>query len=298
MRLFISLLCLCAMSLQAGEIALTFDDAPRGNSRHFTGKERTRILLEKLEKAGVKEVAFFANSNKFSKDDGITRMADYANAGHLVANHTHSHQWIHKVGADAYIKDIQTAHEQLSNHPNFVSWFRYPFLDQGKERADQVEIAAAIRDLGYEHGYVTVDNYDWYMDHQLQNALKAGKKVDMDALRDAYIDILWQCIQFYDKLAIDALGRSPRHVLLLHENDLAALFIDDLVAFLNKQGWSIITPTQAYEDPMAKQFPEGRCRQGRLACLASETGYQGRTGHFSEDEEWLEKEFKERKVFQ
>jgi len=282
----------------AGEIALTFDDAPRKSTRWFDGNTRTEKLLEELKRARVDQVAFFATPINLDRDNGADRLVSYARAGHLIANHTHTHRWIHEVGAEAYIEDIGKAHQLLNKHPNFVSWFRYPFLDQGKTREDQVTIAKAIQALGYDHGYVTVDNYDWYMDYQLQQALKAGREPDMAALKDAYIAILWRCILFYDQLAVKALGRSPKHVLLLHENDLAALFIGDLVAFLRKQGWRIISPREAYTDPMFQQQPTGLCRQGRLACLAKESGYQGRTGDTSEDEAFLEQYFEERKVFQ
>ncbi|MFM7378762.1 MAG: polysaccharide deacetylase, partial [Erythrobacter sp.] len=49
-------------------------------------------------------------------------------------------------------------------------------------------------------------------------------------------------------LARRTLGRSPPHVMLLHETDLAALFIADLVAELRKDDWTIITADEAYGD--------------------------------------------------
>lgn len=284
-------------SLWAGEIALTFDDAPRKDTAHFTGAQRAQLLLEALERAGVERVAFFANTVKFDSDEALARMEMYAAAGHVIGNHTHSHQWIHKIGPEAYIKDLQTAHEQLKNHPGFVPWFRYPFLDQGWRRADQLDVARALSDLGYFHGYVTVDNYDWYMDALLQRALAANQQVDMEILKQVYIETLWACIQFYAQLAIDALGRSPRHVLLLHENDLAAMFVDDLVFFLKEQGWKIITPQEAYADPIATTYPMGRCRNGRVACLARSNNFEGQRWHPSEDEAYLDKLFAQRKVF-
>lgn len=49
------------------------------------------------------------------------------------------------------------------------------------------------------------------------------------------IEVLWDAVKFYDKLAKEVLGRSSKHVLLLHENDLAALFVGDLAKFLQKK---------------------------------------------------------------
>ena len=35
------------------QIALTFDDAPRKDGAHYTGMQRTEILIEKLKEKGV-----------------------------------------------------------------------------------------------------------------------------------------------------------------------------------------------------------------------------------------------------
>lgn len=39
---------------------------------------------------------------------------------------------------------------------------------------------------------------------------------DTQTLISAHVDILWEEITFYDSMAYEALGHSPRHVLLLH----------------------------------------------------------------------------------
>ena len=44
-------------------------------------------------------------------------------------------------------------------------------------------------------------------------------------------------------------------MLLLHETDLNALFIVDLVAGLRAAGWTIITMDEAYRDPIAQMEP-------------------------------------------
>ena len=45
---------------------------------------------------------------------------------------------------------------------------------------------------------------------------------------------------------------SPAHVMLLHETDLAAFYITDLVAALKTKGWTIITNDEAYDTPSAQ----------------------------------------------
>ena len=47
------------------------------------------------------------------------------------------------------------------------------------------------------------------------------------------------------------LGRSPVHMVLLQETDLAALFIDEAVAALRADDWGIVTADEAYAVPIA-----------------------------------------------
>ncbi len=74
---------------------------------------------------------------------------------------------------------------------------------------------------------MTVNNYDWELDRIAQVARREARTIDFDKLKLVYIDVLLACVEYYDAIAQTVLGRSPKHILLLHENDLAALFITD-----------------------------------------------------------------------
>tara|TARA_Y100000768_G_C23986273_1_gene689029 strand:- start:4346 stop:4675 length:330 start_codon:yes stop_codon:yes gene_type:complete len=104
-----------------------------------------------------------------------------------------------------------------------------------------------------------------------------------------------ESIEYYDQMARQHLKRSPKHILLLHEMDISALFIGDLVIALRKKGWKIITPEEAYNDPISKYetnqiFPYN---PGRIGEIAKDRGQQSGLWHISCDEVYLEKRFKE-----
>jgi len=165
-------------------------------------------------------------------------------------------------------------------------------------RSPKHDIRKALADKNYSNGYVTVDNYDWYLDHLFRTVVSEQKQIDFHKLRTIYIEHLWKSIQFYDNIALKTLGRSPRHVLLLHENDLAALFIDDLVKFIRKRGWRIISPVEAYQDAIAKTIPDVLLNnQGRVAAIAKASGYTSRLSMDSESTQFLDELFKKEKVF-
>lgn len=288
---------LCIPAL-AGEIALSFDDAPRGRSEYFTGLERTEALIKSLQDVDVSQVVFFCNSDKIDYHNGRKRLEMYIDAGHLLANHSHSHPDLNKTDAKTYIENIREADDSLKSFSSFVKWFRYPMLHEGNTRSVRDSVRNALAEMGYINGYVTVDNYDWHMERLFQRALRDDKKVDFDKLRDAYISILWSAIEFYDNMAVKALDRSPKHVLLFHENDLAALFIDDLVIHIRNKGWKIISPTEAYTDPIATHIPDVlENGQGRVAAIAREKGYDGDFRHTTENVEYLDKYFENLEIF-
>lgn len=256
-------------------ISLTFDDATRGDSAVFTGEERTAKLIAALTEAGVEQAMFFVTTGNLARagDDGFSRLRAYTDAGHVLGNHSHAHMWLHRTDADAYIADLDEAVRILAGFDNVEPYFRFPFLDEGRSIAKRDSLRQALASRGLRNGYVTVDTYDWHLDALLQEARRSDTPFEMQSLRDLYVDVITRSTEFYDAMAQDVLGRSPHHVLLLHENDIAALFVVDLVAELRDRGFRIIPATEAFEDPIAERMPGTLfLGQGRIAALAHEAG--------------------------
>ena len=278
-------------------IALSFDDAPLPDGAFLTGAERTRRLVAGLEAAGVQGALVFATtSNLEAAPGGADRLRAYADAGHAIGNHSHAHPWLRRSEPEAYLADVRAANERLSALGFAPAYFRYPFLDEGPDVARRDAAREGLAALGLRNGYVTVDNYDWYLDVLAAEALAANPDVDREALRRLYVEVLMDAVRFYDAIARDTLGRSPAHVLLLHENDLAALYIGDLVAALRADGWEIIPAPEAYADPIADTVPDTLFNgQGRVAALAHAAGRAPRElVHPLEDEAALRALFVER----
>jgi peptidoglycan/xylan/chitin deacetylase (PgdA/CDA1 family) len=281
-------------------IALSFDDVPRDEGAFFTSDERTSALIEALREGGVRQAAFFVTTGNLDKPHGAggeERIARYVAAGHVIANHSHSHLWLHQTDAEIYVADLDKAAQWLAGRSGFRPWYRFPYLDEGRrDTAKRDAVRAALAKRGLRNGYVTVDNYDWHLDRLASDARRAGKAMDMDALRDLYVETLVETANFNDRIALKTLGRSPAHVLLLHETDLAALFVDDLAKALRRDGWQIIPIDQAYEDPIAASEPDTWfLGSGRVAALAHVAGMAPRElVHERTDEEVLSKLFAER----
>ena len=271
-------------------LAITFDDAPRPDGAFLTGRERTRRLIGGLESAGVRGAMISATPERLEDTPGAeARLRAYAAAGHVLANHSHAHDWLSRAETADYLADARRASLALSRIGESPAFFRFPFLDEGRDAAQRDAVRQGLAAMGLRNGYVTIDNYDWYLDALAAEARSANPAVDLDAVRDIYVQTLVDAARFYGDIARDELGRSPAHVLLLHENDLAALFITDLVAALRADGWEIIPAVEAYADPIAERAPETLFNgQGRVAALAHEAGRSARSlVHPLEDEDAL-----------
>jgi peptidoglycan/xylan/chitin deacetylase (PgdA/CDA1 family) len=258
-------------------IALTFDDVPRGRGAFFTPDNRTARLVAALKRAGVRQAAFFVTPGNLAKPDGSggeRRIEAYVRAGHVIANHSFSHRPLSTTGSAEYIADIDRAEAWLKGRKGRRPWFRFPFLNEGRaDKGKRDAVRDALKARGLRSGYVTVDGADWNLESLTARAVSSGKQVDMEALRDLYVETMVEAAEFNDKLFRQTIGRSPAHVILLHETDLAALFIPDLVAELRKLGWRIVTADQAFADPIGKALPDVPSAQGTLTeALAWEKG--------------------------
>jgi peptidoglycan-N-acetylglucosamine deacetylase len=258
-------------------IALTFDDIPRAPGAFLTQEERTGRLIAALKSARVRQAAFFVNPGSLANPEragGEARIGRYVRAGHVLGNHSFSHPALTAVTAEDYLADIDKAEAWLKGREGRRPWFRFPYLNEGRQdKAKRDAVRAGLKSRGLQNGYVTADASDWHLEQLAIDARKAGKAIDMDALRDLYVESHVGAADFYDGLARQTLGRSPAHVLLLHETDLAALWIGDLVAALREAGWTIVSADQAFADPINAAMPDVPSANGTLTeALAWEKG--------------------------
>jgi peptidoglycan/xylan/chitin deacetylase (PgdA/CDA1 family) len=260
-------------------IALSFDDVPRHAGGFFTPDERAIRLIASLARAGVEQAGFFVTVGGLDRPDGRggeDRIRAYAAAGHVIGNHSTTHPWLSRTDVAEYLAEIDRAETWLRGRAGYRPWFRYPYLDEGREDlAKRDALRAALRERGLINAYVTVDNFDWHLDGLASGAKREGRPMSREGLRDLYVETLVQAAGFSDDIAVRALDRSPVHVLLLHETDLAALFVEDLVEGLRAAGWRIATMDEAYADPIAAREPDTWfLGGGRVTALAHEKGWE------------------------
>ena len=254
-------------------IAFTYDDGPMADGPLFTGEERTAMLIEALEKGGVEQAVFFMATKNLDREDAAPRIRAYAAAGHIIANHSNGHEWAHKMTAEDYLADIDLAEEKLKPFENRRPWFRFPYLDEGRGDIEKRDaLRAGLAERGLMSGYVTIDTYDWHMVNLARQAIADGQCVNAQKAGEIYVDMFVDAAEYFHEIAVATLGRAPAQNILLHENDFAALFADDLAAGLRAAGWEIITADEAFADPIASQLPTTMDATDRVVALARDVG--------------------------
>jgi len=281
----------------AREIALTFDDCPRIPGPIFEPLEREKKLVEVLKKASI-TAAFFCNSPN-RESNGKKRIQYFADHGHLIANHSAEHLDLNKTAVDVFNQGIDRGDSELRSFPNIRKWFRFPFLHEGKTPEDVEGVRDHLKKTGYMNGYVTVDTEDWYIDAILRQKVGVGQGYHEDRLCRAYAGMMADDADFFDNMSVKALGRTVKHVILLHETDLNAICLPELVSELKQRKWSFISPDEAYKDAIATTEPlsSTKLNQGRVFALAKETSYGGPWYSKWNEEDEIEKELILKKVW-
>jgi peptidoglycan-N-acetylglucosamine deacetylase len=270
------------------EIALTFDDSPRHATGYFNGPTRAKKLIENLEKHKSGKVVFFSVSGNID-EEGEKRLKGYANAGHIIANHTTTHPDFNKVSLKEYQKDFLKAHGTLSSFKTYHKLFRFPYLREGNTILKRDGMRNLLEKRGYQNAYITANNYDWYIERLFQKSVLSDPNFSFDKMRKFYVSVLMESIIYYDKMAIKHIGRSPKH-----EMDISALFIGDLILKLRKNGWKIISLAEALKDEISNYKSKSIMpyNPGRIGEIAKDHGQSSGLWHETCNEGYLDNRFK------
>lgn len=240
----------------AQTVALTFDDGLNPDKQPEAALWNAQ-LLDALHQQGIQS-ALFPALNRIGGAGGLELAAQWSRAGHWVGNHTASHRSLAdpKVSLAAFIDDVKTADAALRSLPAFVPMLRFPYLKEGDTHAKRDGMRDWMAQNDYRSAPVSIDASDWYYSRVYADHVKAGETAKAQRVKQLYVRHLLDRAAYYDGLARKVLGRSPKHVMLLHTNQLNAQALPDVIAALTAQGWTIAPASAAFEDPLYAQAPD------------------------------------------
>jgi peptidoglycan/xylan/chitin deacetylase (PgdA/CDA1 family) len=270
------LLLLAAAGARAGTLALSFDDGFDTRTQPQAA-QWNQALLDALAAAGIKGMLFPAG-RRVDTPEGLALVKAWGDAGHLIGNHTYAHRnyGSPRMSFADFTADVMAAEALFGALPGWTQRLRFPFLKEG-DTADKRDRARDWMKLrGYRHGHVSIDTSDWYYAERFEQWRARHPEADPAPFRQAYLDHLWQRASYYESLARQRLGRSPRHVMLLHTNALNAQFLPDVIEMFRSKGWQVVSAAEAFEDPLygraATTVPAG---ESIVWALAREQRHKG-----------------------
>lgn len=238
-------------------ISFTFDDGQINNIGPYELQKWNQMLLDNLKKENLRAILFSSGNNKMS-EKGKYILSSWNDAGHSIANHTFSHPNFNSemVTLETFKSELIRNDKIINKYSNYLPYFRFPYLKEGNTIEKVNGFRQFLMEKGYKNGYVTVDASDWYIDSRLVQRIKQNPKADISGFESYYKKHLLERALFYDSVAYELTHRRISHVLLLHHNLAAALFLDDLIQHFKDNGWEVIDADKAYKDDIYVEEPD------------------------------------------
>ena len=245
-------------------VAVTFVALPMVQTWYHPRAEKdTRKLLAALASRGIRSVGF-VNAGQLYKDGqvneektGLLRM--WLDAGHELGSEGYAHPNLFKAPLEEYKRDIMRGEEltgQMARERGAsLRYFSYPFLNVGPDRTTKEAFEKWIAGRGMQVHKVTIDNWDWLYGKVYADARRAEDEAKMARVADEYIAYMERAFEFYEQLSRDTLGYEPPQVLMLTANGLNCQKAEDLLAMMERRGYSFVTLEEAMSDP-AYRLPD------------------------------------------
>jgi len=239
------------------QISITMDDFNWQNAVYQSAVARNRSILSTLNAHSIKAALFVVGRN-VENEEGQQLLDEWNKAGHLIGNHTYSHQNLNSpsMKLETYTADIAKGEALLKTFSRFQKYFRFPMLKEGDTAAKRDGVRTFLSEHGYRVGHVTIDTSDWVITSRLSDRLAKDPSADVKPFRDFYLEHMWDRAQYYDSLARRVLGRPVKHTILMHYNLLNGLVLGDLIEMFKSKGWKFIDASEALADPVFSAKPE------------------------------------------
>jgi peptidoglycan/xylan/chitin deacetylase (PgdA/CDA1 family) len=268
-------------------LAITIDDFDLTDTPLLTGAERDARIRAALARHRVRAAGFVAGKYVHAPlSDEVLK--SWSDEGHVIGNHSFSHDYYGTQDPDAYMADILKCEALLSGYSGFRKLFRYPYLAEGRTAEARDSLRQRLHAAGYRNGHVTIDTSDWAVDGRLRKRLAENPQADLAPYRRFYLEHLWDRATFYDKLGQKLFGGQMDHTILLHHRLTTALFLDDVLNMFRTRGWRLIDAQTAFATPVfalePKNLPSG---QSLVWAVAKERGgYDPILRYPAEDEKY------------
>lgn len=248
------LLCGAAPSPRAAapEIAITIDDLPvhAPYPPGLTPLAVNRQMIAALKAAHVPAAAF-VNAVNAKDTQTVQALREWRAAGFVLGNHTWSHPHLSELTISPFEAEL-TKDEPILGKLGGSSdwrWFRYPFLDEGKDEAQRVAARAVLARHGYRVAAVTMSFSDWAFTGAYARCKSAQDDAAVRRLERLYLQSARENLAVSRDNMRKLYGRDVPLVLLMHVSALSARMMLQVVRLYRDAGYRLVRLPRAERDP-------------------------------------------------
>lgn len=241
------------------EIAITIDDLPvhAPYPPGVTPLDVNRQMIAALS-AGQVPVTGFVNAVNVKDAATMEALREWRAAGLVLGNHTWSHPHLSELTLGKF-EDEVTKDEpilgQLGDRTDW-RWFRYPFLDEGKDEAQRLAARRVLARHGYRVAAVTIGFGDWAWTPAYARCTAKRDRAGIAELERMYMSAAKESIPVARGTAHALYGRDIPYVLLMHVSAMSARMMPRVIALYRNAGFRFVTIAQAESDSAYRGYTD------------------------------------------
>jgi peptidoglycan/xylan/chitin deacetylase (PgdA/CDA1 family) len=223
----------------------------------MTPLEVSRQMISALRAAHV-PVTAFVNAVNIKDADTMEALREWHAAGFILGNHGWSHRHLSEMTLPEFEDELTKDEPVLENLGDDADWrwFRYPFLDEGKDAAQRIAARQILAKHGYRVAAVTTGFGDWAWTSAYARCTARPDAGGVAKLERMYLDAVKQSIVHDRQTSRKLYGRDIPYVLLMHVSAMSAHMMPQVLKAYRDAGYRFIALPEAERDPAYREYTD------------------------------------------
>lgn len=252
---------LAGCAAQHAQIAITIDDLPVHAPYPPGASPETAAtqMIAALRDGEVPPVYGFVNGVRLEDEPSTEAVLDqWRGAGLLLANHGWAHRHLSEMTVEEFERELTRDEPLLAKAAVGTDWhwFRYPFLDEGRDEAQRIAARAVLARRGYRVAAVTMSFADWAWTPAYARCSAAGNQAAVAQLERLYMTAVQQSIADDRDTARKLYGRDIPYVLLMHVSAMSARMMPRVIRAYRDAGFRFVSLAEAERDPAYRAYTD------------------------------------------
>ena len=254
---------------QSKTVAITIDDLPYewhdpnihkldAADAGYAATVNQRILAALARhKAPVTGFVNQLKVEQLGTEQGTAMLRPWTSGSFDLGNHLYAHKDANDLSVEQIEEEIvrgeQTIGPLMKAAGKKLEFLRFPYNHTGETKEKHDAVAAFIAQRGYRLAPCTMDNTDWEFTWAYNKMLAKHDDARITKLKAAYLAYTSVEVDYLAALNRKVLGYEPPEIMLLHDNQLNAEMLDEVLTLFEKKGYRFVPLSEAESDPIYQQ---------------------------------------------